>query len=860
MPSYDPARPVVRSPSATLIRLFAIAVTPVVTAIPIAASAADTPVDEIVVTVRQRAETVRDVPGTVSVLSSEAIAASGVERARDFIALTPGVSIVNAAEVADSQVNIRGINGARDAETNYALIIDGILMTNPAALNREYPNLQQVEVLKGPQGAIYGRNAAAGAFVITTSKPGDTLSGDVKASVAQDDSYFVSGLVGGPLTDTIRWSVDGSYRDTDGFYSYVDTGSSFPAEYYPDPGCDDCVDYFEDWNVTGRMIWEPSSELSVDAKLRYGEVDASSIIFNNVFHLPDLVGILEGGFGLPADFAAKAYEDVNSHVFQFNPNFRHTNDQDATEFSVKVNYDLAWADLTAWGLYSDIDNSLGAEGTSGAFGFFFPHQRCIDSVAALTGFPVAPPQLIAGTPATSILGAYTPTTCDGTQFQTRNQEDYSFEVRLASKSDQRLRWLGGLYYLNIDREVGVNTGLDTGAGVVESMFTTDPANPTQQLVWDDFDTDVYAVFGQLAYDVTDTIEASLALRYDREERDVHNRVPTDATTQYIDTCLDNAAGDPTPGADPINPGLCATGSIPDKSEEWNQLQPKFALTWDANENLTAYASAGMGFKSGGFNSQGSQATVDSFINNVVVAGTGFSTVNVNDVFDEETSWSYEAGLKGNWDENRWRGELAVFHTDVDDMQFFEFYVGPFGLLRVVSNIDEVSIDGIEASVSWAATDWLELYGAYAVTDSEIDKNTARPDTVGNESPYTPEWTGNVGGRMTYPLTASLDFIYNMDISMVGATWFHPVQGQERPTLFTLAGFGNGEYSPSRRDSYAIVNARIGVQSDHWSLVLFGRNAFDEDYVEEVIPAPEFGGSFIHAGSESRFGVEGSYKF
>lgn len=375
MPSYGPARPAVRSPSATLIRLFAIAVTPVVTAIPIAASAADTPVDEIVVTVRQRAETVRDVPGTVSVLSSEAIAASGVERARDFIALTPGVSIVNAAEVADSQVNIRGINGARDAETNYALIIDGILMTNPAALNREYPNLQQVEVLKGPQGAIYGRNAAAGAFVITTSKPGDTLSGDVKASVAQDDSYFVSGLIGGPLTDTIRWSVDGSYRDTDGFYSYVDTGSSFPAEYYPDPGCDDCVDYFEDWNVTGRMIWEPSSELSVDAKLRYGEVDASSIIFNNVFHLPDLVGILEGGFGLPADFAAKAYEDVNSHVFQFNPNFRHTNDQDATEFSVKVNYDLAWADLTAWGLYSDIDNSLGAEGTSGAFGFFFPHQR-----------------------------------------------------------------------------------------------------------------------------------------------------------------------------------------------------------------------------------------------------------------------------------------------------------------------------------------------------------------------------------------------------------------------------------------------------------------------------------------------------
>ncbi|MCZ7601063.1 MAG: Plug domain-containing protein, partial [Gammaproteobacteria bacterium] len=154
------------------------------------ALAADT-IDEIVVTVRQRAESVKDVPGSVDVLTSKAIEDAGVERARDFIALTPGVSIVNAAEVADSQVNIRGINGARDAETNYALVIDGILMTNPAALNREYTNLQQIEVLKGPQGAIYGRNAAAGAFVITTKKPGDTLSGNVQASAAQDDTYVL---------------------------------------------------------------------------------------------------------------------------------------------------------------------------------------------------------------------------------------------------------------------------------------------------------------------------------------------------------------------------------------------------------------------------------------------------------------------------------------------------------------------------------------------------------------------------------------------------------------------------------------------------------------------------------------------
>jgi iron complex outermembrane receptor protein len=851
----------------TITTAFGAALAPGATLVSSSATAQE--LEEIIVSVRQREESVQDVPGTVSVLSTAAIEASGVQRARDFIALTPGVSIVNAAEVADSQVNIRGINGARDAETNYALIIDGILMTNPAALNREYSNLQQIEILKGPQGAIYGRNAAAGAFVITTEKPGDEFGGDFKASYAEDDSYLVAGLVGGPLSDTLKWSLSADYRDTDGYYKNKDTGSAFPSQYYPDPGCDDCVDYFEDWSTTGRLIWEPSDSLSVDTKIRYGEVDGASITFNSVFHLP-----LPVQFGAPPAF----YENVNEHEFGFNPNIKPFNDQDSLEISSKVDYDLGWADLTAWGLYSDNDNSFGADGTSGAFGFFNTQQRCIDSTAALTGFPLNSPQFVGTTPVAvifdpngSLFGAYTSTACDGTQFQVRNQEDYSFEVRLASKSDQSLRWLAGVYYLNIDREVGVNLGADEGFGITEALYTTDPRNPTQQLVHDQFDTDVYAVFGQLAYDVTETIEASLALRYDREERDVSNQVPTNATTTFVDTCADDpviGGSDPTPGVDPINPGLCATGSIPDASEDFDQVQPKFALTWDIEDNLTAFASAGMGFKSGGFNNQGSQATVDSFINTLVVApnavcGDGndaCSPVNISDQFDEETSWSYEVGAKGMFFDNRVRAELSYYHTDVDDLQFFEFFVGPFGLLRVVSNIDEVTIDGIEVGLDWTAADWLQIYAGANWTDSEIDQNNARPDTVGNESPYTPEWTMNTGARMTWPLTEELDFLATLDVRAVGDTWFHAVQDQNRPTLFTGFGFGPGEYSVAQRDAYSLINARIGVGGDNWTVVAFARNLFDEEYVEEVIPAPEFGGSFIHAGSQSRVGLEATYRF
>lgn len=277
------------------------------------AIAAPDSLTEIIVTVRQRAESIQDVPGSVAAFSSAQIESLGIHRAEDFIGQTPGVSIVNAAEVADTQVNIRGINGTRDAETNYVLIIDGVLMTNPAALNREYLNLQQIEILKGPQGALYGRNAAAGAIVITTARPGDQWGGNVKASYAQDSTYSLSGLLGGPVSDTLGVSLSANYQDSDGYYRNRYLGG------------DRNVDYFESWDVNARAIWEPTSKLSVDGKVRVGSVDAGAITFNSLFHIPSLVGFLETAFGYtPAD-AAFANEDVNGHHFEFDNNIKPYN-------------------------------------------------------------------------------------------------------------------------------------------------------------------------------------------------------------------------------------------------------------------------------------------------------------------------------------------------------------------------------------------------------------------------------------------------------------------------------------------------------------------------------------------------------
>jgi iron complex outermembrane receptor protein len=804
-------------------------------------------IEEVVVTARRIEESLEDIPASITVITEQDIERAGITRAEDFIKLTPGVSMVNAAEVADTQVNIRGINGSRDAENSFAFIVDGVLMSNPAAFNREYANLKQIEVLKGPQGALYGRNAAAGAIVVTTREPGDEMETLLKASFAGDGTNVVSAYVAGPAgAGDTRFSMQADFRSSDGYYRNTFQNGNI-------------VDDFESFDISGRLLLQPNEDLTVDLKARYGEVDAASITFNAAFALPIFATFPVPGFEF-------FFEDVNTHNFLYQGNIDPQNDQQALELSAKFDQDLAnGMNLTGWLLYSDIENSLSADGTSGAFGFFNLEPTCIQTSTALfnAGFALPPPQVL--TPSDGsfmgippIFGPYTPTSCDGTQYQERNQKDFSLELRLSSDPNRSVRWLAGFYYLNIDREVGVNLGIDTGQGVTNSLFVPQTGtNPTEQLVWDQFDSDVWAVFGQLQYDMSDDVELSFALRYDEEKRDVHNLVPTAPTTQYVDFTLDGVFS----GGAPLNPGLDPTinpsGVIADNSATFDEFQPKVSLTWDLNDQWTAFGSWGVGFKAGGFNNQGSSATVDLFFNQPL----GLNLV-INDQFREETSNAFEIGVKSVANGGRVRFQAAYYQTDVDDMQFFEFLVGPFGLLRVVSNIDDVSINGFEAGIDAVLNDWLTIGAGFNWIDSEIDANSSRPSTVGNKSPYTPEYTHNLAALIDFPISGDMDFFANLYYTMVGETWFHTMQNNTRTTVFELGfpGAGLGDYSLTKRDSYETLDVRLGIRSGNWTVAAVGNNITDENFLEEVIVAPEFGGSFIHPGTESRWGVEFTYAF
>ena len=561
------------------------------------ATAAHAQLEEIVVTARQREESLQDVPASITAFTEKDIERIGVQRGEDFVGLTPGVVLVNTVEVGDTQMSIRGQNGARDGETNFALLIDGVLYTNPSAFNREYADLTQIEVLKGPQGALYGRSAAAGAVIITTRKPTNDFELDFELGVAEFDTVTFQGSVAGALIEDelfAKFSVDG--RDTQGFFTNTFLN-------------DDVVNDYQSASYSTRFVWTPNDRLELDAKLRYGDVDAASIAFNAAFALPGFAAFLNN-----PDF----FIDVNDHEFIFAPNIDPENQQETTELSLRLDYEMDWATLTAWTLWSDQDQFFVADGTSGAFGFYFGEPTCINTTAALVGFPVQSPTGIGPDPASSLYPPYSPTTCDGYQYQERNQEDLSFQIQLTSPGDQSIRWQAGLYALDIDRTVGVAQLFDDGRP--GDQLPRSFVNPlTDALVLDDFETQVFAVFGSLNFDLSDTVELSVAVRYDEEERDVSNDVPPPSarTSTRINYCATLAAGfcsfdgvTPLAGT-PLNPAFITdfttgivTNTIADRSETFDEFQPKVSLTWDATENLTLFGSWGIGFKSGGFNNIG----------------------------------------------------------------------------------------------------------------------------------------------------------------------------------------------------------------------------------------------------------------
>src|SRR6188768_3069066 len=204
--------------------------------------------ETITVTPRRRDELLLDVPGAINAFTAADIKAAGIDRPQDFVALTPNMSLVQTQNQGTSFVTVRGISQARNSEPSVAVLIDGVQMANPSQFNQELFDIDNIQVLKGPQGALYGRNAIGGAIIINTRKPSDVFQGNVTLGGDSGPGLNVRGSMSGPVSHTLKYIATGSYFDTKGYIN-----NAFLHEN---------ADPFRDVSGRLRFVWEPSKEVS----------------------------------------------------------------------------------------------------------------------------------------------------------------------------------------------------------------------------------------------------------------------------------------------------------------------------------------------------------------------------------------------------------------------------------------------------------------------------------------------------------------------------------------------------------------------------------------------------------------------
>jgi iron complex outermembrane receptor protein len=413
--------------------------------------------DGIIVTGLRRSESLQDVPAAVTAFDSQAITNAGIERPSDFIALTSNVTLVETQNAGNAFVIIRGITQNRNSEPSVAVIVDGVQQVNPAQFNQDLFDIEQIEVLKGPQGGLYGRNAIGGAIIINTKKPTDEFAGNITAGIDNGFGYFLRGGVSGPVAENVFFRVAGSYYDTNGFIPNTFLGED--------------ADPLQDFSLRGNLLVEASDQLTFDLRASVNQLRTQGLYYNIV---PDV--------------------NVIAPVRVNNPG---QNDRDIYNASLKIEYAGDNAVFTSVSSYDTLTEIL----TGDAFdflpieeSFFFNLFEGIFGEG--NGF-------------------------DLTQSQYLNVKAFSQEVRLASPEDSGpFNWMVGGYLIDTTRFISTGNTVDTGNGAfpVFRSPSTNPLNPQFSFLSDGQDNFAWALFANVGYEFSPEFRVDGSLRYDRDRR------------------------------------------------------------------------------------------------------------------------------------------------------------------------------------------------------------------------------------------------------------------------------------------------------------------------------------------------------
>ncbi len=686
--------------------------------------------EEIIVTATKMGETrLQETPIALSAYTPDFLDKNGIRDVRDLAISTPNLVIAQNGNAA--QIYIRGIGSnitGGGGETSSTVHLDGTFIARPNGAFFNFLDVERIEVLRGPQGTLYGRNSVGGTINVISRKPDDKVQAKFQQTVGNYDLWRSEGYISGPLVaEKLSASISASRSKRDGYWeNVVASGNDRASE--------------DNWATRGQIRFTPTEKLEMLIRADYMKDEGLPAI-NHVLLAPYYP--VTGG---PEDPVTAS---IRGDWHKFAADTASVYERTMKGVSGEINYDLG------------------------------PAAR----LKSLSAYRRGKQFQIADTDGSDLNKQYTNST--------ESQHQFSQELNLSGSLDA-LRYVFGLYYFNEHIANG-------GAGVVSNILNR--ITKPQPII----DTDAYAAYGQLDYDLTDALTATVGIRYSDEKKDFDQNL----------NILSTVTGLP----------LATYPRTYQREGHYKAWTPKFGLNYDVTDDVMLYASATRGFKSGGFN---------------------FSSGNSIQGYDPEKLWSYEGGFKSTLLDKRLRFNASAFYYDYTDLQVSAFITPG---VTDITNAADATVKGLEVELEAKVTNDLDIGGTLSRLEATYKNFPGAPITGG-----TFDATGkylNSAPKWSYTIYAN----YNYGLPDGSTLDFHADYGWKSRQYYTVVN-DMVQSSPS----YGLLNANITYTSpdDHWRVVAYGRNLGNEYYLLSagtytVVPAGT-------PGDPRTFGVRLSYTY
>jgi outer membrane receptor protein involved in Fe transport len=738
----------------------------------------DVVLDEVIVTATKRAESVQDIPMAVTGYGGDLLTNSGIHDVRDLVSVAPTLfTSSSASEGAGAVIRIRGIGTTGDnagLESAVGVFIDGVYRNRSNVALTEIGPVERIEVMRGPQGTLFGRNTSAGLIHIITKGPQDTFSAYGEAGYGNKDHVRLAAGLTGPIAgDKAAGRIDFVYNKRDGFIKDALNGREFNNR--------------DRYLIRGQLKLTPTDVLSIRLIADYAKRDETCCAAVTIVNGP-VAGVIAGlgGTTLNDPFARRT---------TVTPGRGYQQDVEEWGVSGEINWTLDFATITSitayrdWQLnrsqdidYTDLDILYrDTDGYIQAFKTFTQELRMNGQTGALDwllGFFYSDEKL----PLTDAirLGA------DYGSFLAGNG--------VAPGLFQFLSPLAPPFFA-----LGVN--FPVGSGVIKDTFKQNAES--------------WAVFTHNTFSITDALKVTGGVRFTRETKTLAATLTTNNQACFS-TLAVAASGALGPLAPAYSGFAClpffnplVDGSYSGKRKE-DKLSGIAAISYAVSEDVNTYASFSRGYKGGGFNLD------RAGLSNPLVGGVP-STEDLK--FRAETVNSFEVGVKSTLGGGRATFNVTGFFEDFNNFQLNTFN----GISFVVTNLEKATSKGVEAELTALVTSGFVVQGGVAYADTTYGKNISNAKLAGQQLTNAPKWS--VTGSATYE-----HLIGNSEMTGFIHLDFRYTSAINTGSDLDIEKRQSGVFVANGR-------VGLGALSGLWRLELWGRNLFDKNYIQVAFDAP-----------------------